>query len=441
MPDRPRYRYWGDHEPVNLGPIIDATASAEGGKKATMRVYGPIDRIGAPFGVSADDFGEALATLGDVESIELHIHSPGGSAFEGTAIKNQLQQHPATVNVVVDGLAASAASMIAMAGDTVTMAPSAQMMIHDASALVIGQAEEMRLAADMLDKLSQSYAEAYAAKAGGTADGWREAMQPETWYTAQEAVDAGLADRVMPKPRKSADANASFDFDLSIFAHAGRDDAPAPAMPAKASPKPPAAPPVVHPPKKGAVMLTDSEIKALCEGLDLPEDADAAAIQAKVAELAARPQEAGEPEITDEAIAAHFGVDAEKVKDAVDAAKSGKVAVSQTLLDELKANAAAGAAARTKQLEDERDEAVEAAVKAGKISRDRAPAWTTAWDKDPEGTKADLDSLEARFPVAKPNGYAGSDGSDGEATAAITDEEADALAGLAGVSKEALING
>src|SRR3546814_8255536 len=83
-----------------------------------------------------------------------HISSPGGDVFDGLAILNSLRQHKATVNVVVDGIAASAASFIAMAGDTVKMAPQSVMMIHDASGLVIGNSRDMQEMADLLEKTS-----------------------------------------------------------------------------------------------------------------------------------------------------------------------------------------------------------------------------------------------------------------------------------------------
>jgi ATP-dependent Clp endopeptidase proteolytic subunit ClpP len=229
----PRYRYWGSHKPAGVGVV-----TAKAGKTATMKIYDPIDDWGAPFGVSAKEFGAALDELdSDVETIELHVHSPGGIAWEGVAIMNLLRQHPAKVHAVVDGMAASAASYIVVGGaDRVTMAPNATLMIHDASGLCVGQAADMKVMFDRLEMLSQNIAEIYAEKAGGSVDDWRSAMQPETWYTADEAVSAGLADDKL----KKATADAPTDrFDLSIFAHAGRDHAPAPFMPAARGPTSP----------------------------------------------------------------------------------------------------------------------------------------------------------------------------------------------------------
>lgn len=150
------------------------------------------DEIGY-WGTTARDFAEQVAGL-DVGAITLHINSPGGDAWDGVAIANVLRRHQAKVNVIVEGIAASAASLIAMAGDHITMAEASMMMIHDASGFAWGDAATMRESADILDKLSDSYADAYARRAGGTPEDWREVMRAETWYKAEEAVLAGLAD-------------------------------------------------------------------------------------------------------------------------------------------------------------------------------------------------------------------------------------------------------
>lgn len=179
-------------------------------------------------------------------------------------------------------------------------------------------------------------------------------------------------------------------------------------------------------------MLTDSEIKALTEHLGLPEDADAAAIQAKAKELAARPEKADEPaELTDEAIAAHYGVDADKVKAAIDNAKAEKVSVSQSYLDTLEANAKLGAEARAKQLADERDEAINAKAAAGIISRDQVESWQRDWDRDPTSAKAELDKLTVvRFPVGDAPGTPGSAETDVNTYTDAMAEEDEAAFGL-----------
>lgn len=441
MPERePRYRFWGSVKPAGVGVV-----TAKTGKTAVMKIHDPIDDWGQPFGVSAKEFGQALDALdSDTETIELHVHSPGGIAWEGIAIMNLLRQHSANVHAIVDGMAASAASYIVVGGaDQVTMAPNATLMIHDASGLCVGQAADMKVMLDRLEMLSQNIAGIYADKAGGSVDDWRAAMQPETWFTADEAIEAGLADDKLSKPSSDAPTDR---FDLSIFAHAGRDHAPAPTFPAKAAHKPPAKTPEQEI-TKGADLMSDKD-KALRERLGLGDDADQATVDAKLEErlaLADAADAAEPPEITEEqalaALAKAAGVEPDKVKDAVAGAAKGKVAVSQTMLDELTANAKLGAEARSKQLEQERDDSIEAAFRAGKISAERRDHWRAAWDKDPEGAKADLESLPARFPVGDAKGYAGSDNSDGNGTKPFTDDEADELNARFGVPKEALING
>jgi hypothetical protein len=120
-------------------------------------------------------------------------------------------------------LAASAASFIAMASDEIVMGRNSEMMIHDAWGICMGPAVDMRDLADKLDHLSNNIASIYAGKAGGTTADWRVPMLAETWYSAEEAVAAGLADRV-----EAAQAPAENHFDLSVFTYAGRAKAPAP---------------------------------------------------------------------------------------------------------------------------------------------------------------------------------------------------------------------
>ena len=206
-------------------PIRAETPPAGGDQKvAVFRLYDPIDSWGGEWGVSAKEFAAALDALPDTTSeIRLHINSPGGEVFEGLAILNALRAHDARVVAVVDGIAASAASFIAVGADELVMAKNSELMIHDAWGLCVGNAQDMRELADRLDHFSNNIASVYADKAQGDVATWRAAMAAETWYSAEEAVKAGLADRVDTK--KDA---AKARFDLSIFTYAGRDDAPAP---------------------------------------------------------------------------------------------------------------------------------------------------------------------------------------------------------------------
>lgn len=190
---------------------------------AVVHIY---DEIGY-WGVTAADFVRDLAGVRASE-IELHLNSPGGEIFDGIAIMNALRSHPATVTTYVDSLAASIASVIAMGGDRVVMAPNSQMMIHEASSIEIGNAADMRKMADLLDLQSDNIASVYAAKAGGDVAEWRARMTAETWYTAEEAVAAGLADEVS-SVHSITEANSSRNsWDLSIFRYPNREAAPNP---------------------------------------------------------------------------------------------------------------------------------------------------------------------------------------------------------------------
>lgn len=196
-----------------------------GGAPAVIYIY---DEIGGWWGVTASDFVRDLTAINATE-IELHLNSPGGDVFDGIAIMNAIRQHRAQVTVHVDALAASIASVIAMGGDRIVMAPGSQMMIHDGLCLCIGNAADMRETADFLDQQSDNIASIYAARAGGTATEWRARMTAETWYTAEEAVAAGLADEVSSS-HSITEANSPQDlsWDLSIFNYAGRSEAPNP---------------------------------------------------------------------------------------------------------------------------------------------------------------------------------------------------------------------
>lgn len=197
--------------------------------KATEAEVFIYDEIGY-WGTSAAEFAQQLAAL-DVSTISLRINSPGGEVFDGVAIYNALKTHKATVNVSVDGLAASIASVIAMAGDTITVQRGAQMMIHDASGLAYGNAATMNQMAALLDKLSDTIAGFYAARAGGSLTSWRDVMRAETWYSPEEAVAAGLADVAAkdPAPENSAIPRHTWDLRNTLgYRYAARSEAPEP---------------------------------------------------------------------------------------------------------------------------------------------------------------------------------------------------------------------
>ncbi len=216
MPKTPRQRFAALAAHTSPRWSLDAEEST-----AKLHLYGA---IGGWWGdIDAAQIVPAIRDL-DVDTIEVFVNSPGGDVYDGVAIRNALRQHKARVVVTIDGLAASAASFIAVAGDEVIMGENAELMIHEAWSIAIGDAADMRTAADDLDRISDNIAGMYAAKAGGDPSAWRALMKAETWYSAPEAVAAGLADRL-----DSDDTDTANLFDLSMYAHAGRKAAPIPA--------------------------------------------------------------------------------------------------------------------------------------------------------------------------------------------------------------------
>lgn len=166
-------------------------------------IYDVIDDL---YGVGPTAIKRALAEAGDGESITVRINSPGGYVHDGAAIYNLLKQHPATVNVIVDGLAASAASVIAMAGETIAVGDWAFLMIHNCSCCMYGNRHAFLDEAAIMEKIDQSQGEIFARRSGAelaTVMGWLDA---ETWFGGQEAVDAGLADTVMTGQGEEAQA-------------------------------------------------------------------------------------------------------------------------------------------------------------------------------------------------------------------------------------------
>ena len=159
---------------------------------AAIEIY---DEIGG-CGVSAKDFKNALADVGDVQGIELAIHSPGGSVLDGWAMYNLLKGSSAHVVAKIEGLAASMATVVAMAADEVHMPENAFFMIHNPSGLAIGDAEDMRDYADLLDKMQGGIRAAYASKTGLSDDKLDELMAAETWMTGSEAQAMGFVDVV-----------------------------------------------------------------------------------------------------------------------------------------------------------------------------------------------------------------------------------------------------
>ena len=156
------------------------------------------DEIGKDWfgeGVTAKEF---LVELNAIKSprIALHINSPGGAVFEGAAIYNAIKRHPATVTAYIDGIAASIASVIALAGEKVVMAANALYMMHNPTGFAIGSAVDMRKTADILDKVRDTMVGAYVEKSKQKESEIIALLDEETWLDADEAVAAGFADEI-----------------------------------------------------------------------------------------------------------------------------------------------------------------------------------------------------------------------------------------------------
>ena len=191
-------------------------AEGEAPKPAEVLIYGNIGDRWNEDGVVASELVRDLSAL-QADAINLRINSYGGSVPDGLAIYNALRRHKATVNVFVDGVAISCASYIAMAGDTITMANNAQMMIHGPWTIAAGNATDMREQADILDRYAKAMASAYADKSGKS---YEDALALLTdgkdhWFLAEEAVAEGFADQVGEE--ESIAASLARSFDLTRF--------------------------------------------------------------------------------------------------------------------------------------------------------------------------------------------------------------------------------
>ena len=182
--------------------------------EADLYLYIEIASWGAGYSAhSAQSFKQELDDLGEIETLNIYINSPGGDVFEGNTIMNMLKRKKCTKNVYIDGLAASIASVIAMAGDKIIMPNNAMMMIHNAWTYAIGNSKDLRKLADDLDKVNASIRQAYLDKAGDKLDEETliALMDNETWLTAQECFDYGLCDVV------GEDKNIAAKFDLNLL--------------------------------------------------------------------------------------------------------------------------------------------------------------------------------------------------------------------------------
>jgi ATP-dependent Clp protease, protease subunit len=242
------------------------TMKAEPAGTAEIFIY---DEIGQSFwndnAVSAKQFVADLNALGDVSAITLRINSPGGDVFDGVAIHNALKNHKATVTAQIDGIAASAASFIAMAADKIVMPSNSFMLVHGASGFAYGSADTVRALADDLDRIDKSMTATYAARSKSSAAKVKALMKEDRLMDAAEAQAFGFADEVT-EPVKLA---AKFPLRLlptaaaeKFFAAAGDpedepedkpEDKPTDPATDPAQPKPA---PVVEPPQPTAQVIT-----------------------------------------------------------------------------------------------------------------------------------------------------------------------------------------
>lgn len=172
--------------------------------RGEVYLYGPIGMSWFGEGVTAKQFAKDLRDLGAVSTIDLRINSEGGSVPEAEAIYTHLIEHKAKVTAHVDGMAASAASFIAMAGDEILISESGFIMIHDARMIEWGTADDHRRAADLLDRTTDKIVQKYAVRTKNDATKIRDWMKDETWFIGEEAVKNGFADKVVENLKVAA---------------------------------------------------------------------------------------------------------------------------------------------------------------------------------------------------------------------------------------------
>ena len=167
-------------------------------KKGEIFIYGDIvSEEWFANEVTAPGFKQQLDELGNVSEIDVHINSSGGNVFEGHAIYNMLKMHKAKINIYIDALAASIASVIAMSGDTIFMHKNSFLMIHNSWIMTVGNAKELRDTADLLDKTDEASNQAYLDRALNISEEeLKELLDAETWLTASEALEKGFIDEI-----------------------------------------------------------------------------------------------------------------------------------------------------------------------------------------------------------------------------------------------------
>jgi ATP-dependent Clp endopeptidase proteolytic subunit ClpP len=352
----------------------------EGGDEAEISIF---DEIGGWFGLSVQKFKKDFDAVRGKKRIRLLLNSPGGDVFDGMAIYNILAGEREKLEVHVLGIAASMASVIALAGRELVMGRGSYLMIHNPWGSCIGDAAEMQKMADVLGKIAGQMAKIYAGKCNLTREEVLAAMAEETWYTADEAMEKGLADSVVDYGDVAARA-----FDLGKFGYARVPQAVRDRLSAQQA---------------------ESVTETVPEAEPLP-----ATITAAVVEIAAEP---AAPAEADAATAGEVPVAPEKAPDEAQAqtkalqdeneelrkanAQQAETIKSQTekiALLQAEKDAAAKEAAdlRLEKYRAEKAQAIEGALEAGKIAPVNRALWEEQYEKDPEGTRK---LLEAQQPV------------------------------------------
>lgn len=381
------HRFWGSaplpKSKAEFFDAITAPAPTGGGSVATIRMYGPIDSWGGYWGVSAKDVGDVLDALPDsVERIVLRINSPGGEVFEAVSILNMFRAHKATVTAVVDGLAASAASVIAASCNETIMSPGTQMMLHSPLTFSYGNAADLRKDADVLDTIEASLIELYSAKAG--AKNWPEILAADTWLTATQAVDLGLADRVAVIPDAGETETVGSDDQVIVLPDSDEPEdsaarvvrilartprAQAPTLPSSTEPGEPIR-------EENAVAYSDLTA-GIRKRLGITEAAatDETLLAALDEALAEQPNTPTVP--------------------------AGTTLIDSAVLADLQASAAEGRQARAQQDQERRERLVASALQEGRISPATRQTWLDQLEANEQGTSQLLASLPKNtIPVA-----------------------------------------
>lgn len=364
-PFRPAGRASVERTPIRA----ELPASKTSGQTATLRLYDPIDSWGEWWGVSAKEFARVLDELpDDIAEIRLLINSPGGEVFEGIAIMNALRSHPAKITAVVEGIAASSASFIAAAADELVMMQNSQLYIHNAWAIVLGDAADMRDVADELEtSFDRNIASVYAAKTGDSVEHWLAEMDKDRFLTAEEAVAEKLADRIEGVGDAAA---AKAKFDLSVFARSdGRRAA------ARSDSQTPDSTEPGTPTQKEALTMSDTIKAGLSERLGVT-DADA----------------------TDETLLAALDEALNEAADttptpATAALPEGAIVVDRAAYEEMQRGAASGQTALDTINAQRRDGVITNALKEGRIAPSAKDGWRAQLDKDETGITALLESF------------------------------------------------